>query len=66
VDELRSRTVSLLDTLTDDQVVLVQDYARYLKDKRSWDDTAAALGARTDAGDESAHALERLLSEPLA
>ena len=63
MDELRSRTVAMLDKLTDDQVVLVQDYARYLKDKRSWDDAVAILGARPEGVDESAHALERLLAE---
>jgi hypothetical protein len=52
----------MLDKLTDDQVVLVQDYARYLKDKRSWDDAAALLAARPEPGDE-AHALEKLLAE---
>ena len=62
MDELRSRTVAMLDKLTDDQVVLVQDYARYLKDKRSWDEVAI-LGARPERVDDSAHALEKLLAE---
>jgi hypothetical protein len=63
VDELRSRTVAMLDKLTDDQVVLVQDYARYLKDKRSWDDAVALLGARPERAPESANVLEQLLAE---
>jgi hypothetical protein len=63
MDDLRSRTTALLDRLTDDQVALVQDYARYLRDKRSWDDAASILSAREDASESQGHALEKLLSE---
>ena len=63
MDDLRSRTSALLERLTDDQVVLVQDYARYLRDKRSWDDAATILSSREEAADVQGHALEKLLSE---
>jgi len=63
MDDLRNRTTAMLEKLTDEQVVLVQDYARYLRDKRSWDDGAAILAARKDVPDPQGHALEKLLSE---
>ena len=63
MDDLRSRTTAMLERLTDHQVVLVQDYARYLRDKRSWDDAASILSAREDASDAQGNALEKLLSE---
>jgi hypothetical protein len=63
MDELRNRTAAMLEKLTDDQVVLVQDYVRYLRDKRAWDDAASILSAREDVADPQGHALEKLLSE---
>lgn len=63
MDDLRSRTSALLERLTDDQVVLVQDYARYLRDKSSWDDAATILPSREEPADVQGHALEKLLSE---
>jgi hypothetical protein len=63
MDELRSRTAAMLEALTDDQVMLVQDYARYLKDQRAWSDAAALLNAHHDAGPRAGHALEGLLEE---
>ena len=53
----------MLERLTDDQVMLVQDYARYLRDKRSRDDATSILSAREEAGDPQGSALEKLLSE---
>jgi hypothetical protein len=47
LDELRTRTAEMLELLTDEQVMLVQDYVRYLRDMQH---------AR-----ERAHALEDLL-----
>jgi hypothetical protein len=61
VDDLRSRTADMLQLLTDDQVMLVQDYARYLRDQRSWSDAVAILSARDP--DREGHALEQLLAE---
>ena len=61
MDDLRSRTAEMLELLTDDQVVLVQDYARYLRDQRSWNDAVAILSARDP--DREGHALEKLLAE---
>ena len=61
MDDLRRRTVAMLDRLTDDQVALVQDYARYLRDKRGWDEAAAILPGR-DLDHES-NVLEKLLAE---
>jgi hypothetical protein len=52
----------MLEKLTDEQVVLVQDYARYLRDKSAWDDATAILSARDP--DREGHALEKLLGEP--
>jgi hypothetical protein len=64
MDDLRSRTTALLDRLTDDQVVLVQDYARYLRDKQSWDEAASILSVRDEGVDpQGGHALEKLLSD---
>ena len=63
MDDLRSRTTAMLERLTDDQVALVQDYARYLRDKRSWDDATSILSAREDVADAQGSALEKLLSE---
>jgi hypothetical protein len=60
MDELRSRTVAMLEGLSDDQVALVQDYARYLKDRRVWDDAEAALTTRPDEA-PSPHVLENLV-----
>jgi len=62
MDDLRSRTTAMLERLTDDQVVLVQDYARYLRDQRSWDDAASILAAREDVADPEGDALEKLLA----
>jgi hypothetical protein len=61
VDDLRRRTVAMLDRLTDEQVVLVQDFARYLKDKRGWDEAATFLRGREP--DREANVLETLLAE---
>ena len=63
MDELRNRTAAMLARLTDDQVILVQDYVRYLRDKQVWDDAASILSAREDVADAQGHALEKLLSE---
>jgi hypothetical protein len=51
----------MLQLLTDDQVALVQDYARYLRDRRSWNEAVAILSARDP--DREGHALEKLLAE---
>ena len=53
----------MLERLTDDQVMLVQDYARYLRDKRSRDDATSILSAREDGADAPGNGLEKLLSE---
>jgi hypothetical protein len=43
-------------------VALVQDYARYLSDKRSWDEAASSVLPAAEAAEEApAHALEELL-----
>jgi hypothetical protein len=49
MDELRTRTAEMLGWLTDEQVMLVQDYVRYLRDMQR---------VR-----EGGHALEDLLEE---
>ena len=63
MDDLRSRTTALLDRLTDDQVMLVQDYARYLRDKQSWGEAASILSSREEGAASHGHALEELLSD---
>ena len=55
MDDLRSRTADMLHLLSDDQVALVQDYARYLRDKSSWNDAVAILSSRDP--DREGHAL---------
>ena len=61
MDELRSRTAAMLERLTDDQVVLWQDYACYLCDKRGWDEAANILAKRE--AERERNVLEELLSE---
>jgi hypothetical protein len=66
MNDLRSRTAAMLDGLSDEQLVLVQDYARYLRDRLAWGEpeiesgSASSLASVSGRRDDD-HALQALL-----